>query len=170
MVRRHYGDAAHGKRFLHIERKSVQQFENVLGSQQPLAQTEKPLHFAAALFRAFRLATGAFRQVAGHQRRHQKSEQCHPILRIGNSERSDRRQKEKIEGCRGAHCHHYGIAQSPVGRGQQHRHQEHQRDGRVIDVQLEVYGGDHADCGDHECIAYRLRPKPGFHIRIVRWR
>ncbi len=43
----------------------------------------------------------------------------------------------------------------------------------MIDVQLEIYGSDRADCRDHKGIAYRLRPNflpnPGFHSRIVRW-
>ncbi len=133
-----------GKCFLHIFRQRIQQFENILRCQQPLAQTEKPLHFAAALLRSLGLAARAFRQIAGHQRRHQKGEQRDPVLRIGDGESPDRRQKEKIERRRGADRHHHRVAQAPVGRGQQHRYQKHQRDGGVIDVQLEIDSRDHA--------------------------
>ena len=91
MFRGHHGNAAHREYFLYVKRKSIQQFEYILRGQQSLAETEKPFHFAAALFRSFGFAASAFCEVTGHECRYQKGEQRHPVLRIGNGERSDGR-------------------------------------------------------------------------------
>jgi hypothetical protein len=127
------------------------------------------LDFAAPLFRSLGLAPGAFRQVAGDQRSYEESKERHPILRVGNRKGSDWRQKEKVEGGSGSNGHNYRIAQAPIRRGQKHRDQKHERDGGVIDVQLEIDRRDYADGGDDQEIAKRLRAHPKFHTRIVRW-
>ena len=120
------------------------------------------------LLRAFRFTPSPFCQIAGHHGSNQEGEQCDPVLRIGDGECADRRKKKEIERGGRDDCHHQRIAQAPVRRGQQHHHEEHQCDGGLIDVKPKCHGRNDRDCGDYDCVAYRLRLACRFHTRIVR--
>jgi hypothetical protein len=164
MVRCHGDHAAHGKRILHVSGQGVHEFQHVFGSQESLTQAVQALNFAAALLRAFSFATGSFGKVAGHQRGDQKGKQCYPVLGIGDGERTDGRQKEKVEGCGSDNCLNHGVAQSPIRGGEQHAHQKHQSDCGVVDVQPETDSRDHADDCQHTGVACGLRPCSCFHV------
>src|SRR5580658_8784748 len=115
MIGGHDGDIMHGESFLHVAGQRVEQFENVIGGEQALAQSEEALDFAAAKLGALGFVAGALGEIAGNQSSEKKGEERNPVLRIGDGKSSDRRQKEKIKGRGGYNGHHYGIAQSPPG-------------------------------------------------------
>ena len=118
----------------HVGGNRIQQFGNVIGGEQALAESVKPFHIAAALNGVGSLPAGAVGELAGDAGSYQKSEQRDPVLRIGDGEGSDGRKKIIIEGERGQHGEKNGEAKSPVRRDPQHHQQKCQCHGSGIYV------------------------------------
>ncbi len=68
----------------HVGGNRIQQFGYVIGGEQALAETVEAFHVAAALIGVGGLAAGAVGELAGDARGHQKGEQRHPVLRVGD--------------------------------------------------------------------------------------
>src|SRR5271168_1893596 len=78
------------------------------------------------------LLAGAIGEFAGDSCRYKKSKQSDPVLRIGDGESSNRRQKIIIESERGQYRKKNGKTKAPVSRDQQHHYQERQCHGGGI--------------------------------------
>src|SRR5438094_487705 len=82
----------------YIVENGIHQLDHVAFPQQVPAEAVQPLHFAPALMRFVGLLADARREPAPGNRGNQKRKQRHPILRVGNRERSHGRQKVIVEG------------------------------------------------------------------------
>src|SRR5215472_1333149 len=83
----------------------VEQFSDIVASQELLAKLVQAFSLVSALVRTLGFAAGAFTQLAGDNPGHQKRRQRYPVLGIGNGQSSDRRQKIIVEGQGGQHRH-----------------------------------------------------------------
>ena len=81
--------------------------------QDGAAESVEPLDVALPIHRIQRLLLHARREPAGDERGGQKAKKRHPVLRIGNGELSNRREKEEVEGERGGDGSQRGFGQAP---------------------------------------------------------
>ena len=102
------------------------------GQQDVAAQIEQPGHLLFAGLGFARPLPGGCRQLAGDDGHGHEDEQRHPVLGIGDRERVERRQQEKVEREHRRHRDANRHAQVRRGRRRQHDQQEQQRrNGRV---------------------------------------
>ena len=127
----------------------IQQFGDVIGGEQALAECVKPFDVAAALNGVGSLAAGAVREFAGDAGGDEKGEERDPVLRIGDGEGSDGGKKIIIEGERGEHGEKDGEAKSPIGGDPQDHQEESQGHGGGVYVDEAAVDLRH-EFGGHE--------------------
>ncbi len=109
------GSGADFKNVHDLRRDSIEQLNHVAGFEQALAEGVKFFDFAATLRSVFGFLAGAGGETAGKHGDHQESEKRDPVLRVGDGEGADRRQKIIIER---EHCHYgheYRNGDAPYG-------------------------------------------------------
>jgi hypothetical protein len=113
----------------HRPRERRQGFTAVGGAEHVATEVEEPGHLVAPAERLRAAASRRRRQVARHQAHGEERDQRDPVLRFGDGEGAERRQKEEVEG---EHGHDRGDDSDPQRRGRrddQDHHQERRRDG-----------------------------------------
>ena len=126
--------ADHGQRRLEIVAERRQQRRRQLAAL--------PLELGGfALFEKLRALDGnagallrGRREVAADQRRDQEGEQRHPVVRLGDRERADRREEEIVERQRRGDRDGDGDPQRPERRREQHQDQQRETRCRRIDA------------------------------------
>ena len=105
-----------------IARASIDERLAAVGDHQHVAaQVEQPRQLVAPPDRLLGPGPRHRRQVAGHQADGEKREQRHPVLRIGDGERADRRQEEEVEAQHRRDRRHDGDPQARRGGDQRAR-------------------------------------------------
>ena len=104
-----------------------------VGRQQDVAtQIEQPRHFAPAVHRFTGPVLRRRRQLAGDDGGDDERDQGHPVLRVGNRERADRRQKKIVQDQRRGNRGHDRHQQTRKRSGAEHDEQQRQRHRRRI--------------------------------------
>ncbi len=114
---------AQSENFRQLARKLFGDRLHGIDEQDGAAEGVQALDVALAIHRVQGLLLHARREPAGDERGGEKAEERDPVLRIGDGELSDGRQKEEIEGERGGDGSKRGFGQAPGAGDQQHQQQ-----------------------------------------------
>src|SRR5437879_3087189 len=146
-----------------VARNRIQQLDHISRTKQLLAECIQFLDFAPAPVSVVCLLLCPRGKMAGHDRRNQKSKECHPVLWIGNREFADRRQEVVVISERGCDGHEHGNRETPDSRNDQDGKEKCECDGGGVDAERllvhECDGKDDAQsCGKAEGKAWQPRP------------
>ncbi len=101
------------KAFDDVIRDGIHQLNDIALTEEFAAELVEPLDLAPALVRFVGFRADARGKLAAHNRSDQESEQCDPVLRIGDGQRPNRRQEEIIESDHRQERHGHGNGHSP---------------------------------------------------------
>ena len=122
----------------------------VRGQQDVSAQIEQTGELVLSVDGFPRPGTRRGRQIAGDKTDGQKHEKCDPILRVGQIERPNRREKEEVERQHGEDRNRRGHPKPRGRRNQQHHEQKREaNDHRVADVEPRDVRDDYSGKRDH---------------------